>query len=319
MRHTTTVTLYRQWPMFIGKRIILVLVLLNLSLAIVSCTNSNQPTVQAVLLTDKTGVKFFHPNNTNHSQTTTKSIKLAKSTKSTQNQPTPTVPKALANTLYFHGDIQRPEIALTFDDGPSPFYTAQILDILKSYHIHATFFEIGLNVEQYPAITRAVQAGGNVIGNHSWNHPDLTTLSAESLRWQIETTSTMIQTVTGRKPLLIRPPYGSINAYVHTQLVQMGHLPVLWNIDTVDWSRPGTSYIINMVLTQARNGSIILMHDGGGNRSQTVAALPTIISTLQSRGFKFVTVQEMIGHDSSGRSPAKQGTPSAIPPLDHRS
>jgi peptidoglycan/xylan/chitin deacetylase (PgdA/CDA1 family) len=266
------------------KHIALLSLLLVLLMGTVGCTNAPQQTLATVSVS-KPQTKLVH--------------RTAIPTPILKPTPTPGVPPMLRNISLFHGNEQLPEIALTFDDGPSPVYTEQILQILQNYHIHATFFEIGQQVQGYPQVAREVIAAGNVIGNHTWNHPQLTLLTAAQLQWQINTTNQTIQQVTGQKPFIMRPPYGSINTIVHTQLEQMGFLPVLWNIDTVDWSLPGTASIINTAVSQARNGAIILMHDGGGNRSETVAALPTIITTLQQRGFRFVTIPEMLAHNTT--------------------
>jgi peptidoglycan/xylan/chitin deacetylase (PgdA/CDA1 family) len=276
------------------KHIALIFLLLGV---LVGCANTTPQSLASVSM-NKTHTRLVHSTPT---LTATPVPKLTPT-------PLPTIPATLRNASFFHGNEQRPEIALTFDDGPSPLYTEQILQILQSYHIHATFFEIGQQVQGYPKLAREVIAAGNLIGNHSWNHPQLTLLTAAQIQWQMNTTNQIIQQATGEKPFLMRPPYGAINPFVHTELVQMGFLPVLWNIDTVDWSLPGTSAIINTAVSQAHNGTIILMHDGGGNRSETVAALPTIITALQQRGFRFVTIQDMLAHE------ATQGQPSTTPP-----
>jgi peptidoglycan/xylan/chitin deacetylase (PgdA/CDA1 family) len=209
--------------------------------------------------------------------------------------PSPTPSPSPLPYLLWHGNPNLREIALTFDDGPAPD-TPVILNILKRYHIHATFFMLGIWVQQFPDITRQVIADGNPIGDHTWNHPDLTQLGKSQAIKQITDTRNIIQRTTGVVTTFCRPPYG---AYTHSLLNTISSLhfsTVLWNSDPRDWARPGVSSIINYVLNNAQNGSIILMHDGGGDRSQTIAALPTIIETLQARGFTFVTIPQMIMH-----------------------
>lgn len=179
-------------------------------------------------------------------------------------------------------------IALTFDDGPSA-YTAGILNVLQQNGVHATFFCIGQQVQTRSGIVREVSQAGNVIGNHTWNHADLTLLTQNQVTWQLSSASTTILQATGISPTLFRPPYGALNATVRGTAAQLGLSPVLWNIDTRDWTRPGVNAIVSSVLDHAVNGSIVLMHDGGGDRSETVQALPQIISGLQQRGFAFVT------------------------------
>lgn len=206
------------------------------------------------------------------------------------------VPSLPSHMVISQGTSTAAEIALTFDDGPNPTYTPQVLSILQHYGIHATFFCIGENVQNFPDLVQQENAAGNVVGNHTWSHPDLTTRSASFIHTQLNDTSTLIQQVTGVQPLFFRPPYGAINDTVKTEAWQLGLTPTLWSIDTEDWQKPGSSAIVTTALSQAQNGSIILMHDGGGDRSQTIAALPTIITGLQQRGFQFVTMQQLAEH-----------------------
>lgn len=181
-------------------------------------------------------------------------------------------------------------VYLTFDDGPSPRYTAQILKILHAYGARATFFEIGQNVARYPAVTRRVYRMGNSVQNHTWSHPDLRHVSAATFRSQVQKTDRYIRAQTGYTPRCLRPPYGGTNKLVSRRAGALGKKVRLWTIDTRDWSRPGTSVIVRRALAKVHTGSVILMHDGGGNRSQTVAALPTILRTLKARGYGFTTM-----------------------------
>ena len=179
---------------------------------------------------------------------------------------------------------------LTFDDGPSSRYTAQILKILRAYGARATFFEIGQNVARYPSLTRRVYQQGNSVQNHTWSHPDLRHVSASAFRSQVQKTDRYIRAQTGYTPRCLRPPYGGTNKLVSRRAAALGKSIRLWTIDTRDWSRPGTSVIVRRALAHVHSGSVILMHDGGGNRSQTVAALPTILRTLKARGYGFTTM-----------------------------
>jgi peptidoglycan/xylan/chitin deacetylase (PgdA/CDA1 family) len=178
-------------------------------------------------------------------------------------------------------------ITLTFDDGPSLF-TPQILRVLQRNGIHATFFCIGQQVQARPDLVRETYQAGDVIGNHTWSHPNLTLLTPSQIRWQLSRTSAAIWRAIGVSPTLFRPPYGAINAMVRETAGQVGLRTVLWSVDSLDWERPGVTTIINNVLKNARSGSIVLMHDGGGNRSETVQALPYIINGLRQHGFVFV-------------------------------
>lgn len=205
----------------------------------------------------------------------------------------PAPPTVVSYPIY-SGNTQLPEIALCFDDGPYPPYTSQILSILQSYGIHATFFVIGQQAASNPGLVLQEYQTGNAIGNHTWDHPELIYLSPAQIRTELLSTSNEIASITGQTPIVFRPPYGEFNSTVQSIAASLGLSTVLWNVDPKDWSLPGVNVIIQNVLNSTKNGSIILMHDGGGDRSETVAALPTIISTLLQRGYRFVTVPQMI-------------------------
>ncbi len=145
-------------------------------------------------------------------------------------------------------------------------------------------------MQAYPAIVRQTVQGGNVVENHTWSHPNLATLSPAAIRQQLSTTSAALDQATGVVPTFFRPPYGATNATVRSIAAQLGLVQTLWTLDTRDWQRPGVATIVNTVLSYAHNGSIILLHDGGGDRSQTVEALSWIISGLEQRGFTFTTL-----------------------------
>jgi peptidoglycan/xylan/chitin deacetylase (PgdA/CDA1 family) len=167
-------------------------------------------------------------------------------------------------------------VYLTFDDGPSQ-YTPAILRILRATNSTATFFELGFRQANYPGAAAQVRAEGSSVGNHTYDHPDLTELKPSEIRSQL---------TRGPHGRCMRPPYGATNPGVRRIIAQQGLREVLWSIDTLDWSRPGTAKIVKAATgPSVRAGSIVLMHDGGGDRSQTVAALPKIIRTLQQRGF----------------------------------
>ncbi len=194
----------------------------------------------------------------------------------------------------FNGNTHLPEIALTFDDGPNPYYTPQVLVILQKYGIKATFFDVGYLVADYPNIVRQEYNQGNIVGNHSWSHPVLTYLSAQAIMSQLTSTTRAIQAAIGMRPTFFRPPYGATNNIVLAQARYLGYTTVLWDGSAGDWKLPGVGVIISKILYYARDGAILLLHDGGGNRAQTVAALPTIITTLENRGYKFVTIQQLV-------------------------
>ena len=203
---------------------------------------------------------------------------------------------ALPRSAAHNHPVRRsgPTVALTFDDGPHATYTPQVLHILRMYHVEATFFCIGNQVQKHADIVQQTFQDGNVIGNHTWSHPNLTRLSSKAIRQQLRATSIAIRRATGERPTLFRPPYGATNAKVRRIAAQLGMIQFLWTIDTRDWRRPGVAAIVNTVLSRAKDRSIILMHDGGGDRSQTVQALPQIIRGLRQRGFTFVPLRSSL-------------------------
>ncbi|HEU5376609.1 MAG TPA: polysaccharide deacetylase family protein [Ktedonobacteraceae bacterium] len=219
------------------------------------------------------------------------------------------------NRFFYNGNINLPEIALTFDDGPNPDNTPQILNILKKYRIHATFFDLGRLVELYPDLVKQEIAEGNVVGNHTWSHPDLPSLAPDAIQAQIKDTYNTLLKVTGIRPIFFRPPYGDLSAQTLKIVNYFGLSTVVWNNDSRDWSMPGTSQIVTGVLNSVNNGTIILLHDGGGNRLQTIAALPTIIENLLARHFRFVTLAEMAAH---AQVQPNQPTPTPTAPLYHQ-
>lgn len=222
-----------------------------------------------------------------------------------------TVSPQMQASVFSQGSSDQPEIALTFDDGPSPAYTPQILSILQDNGVHATFFCIGEQVQDNPTLVAQEVEAGHVVANHSWNHPDLTTLTDDQVHAQLSDTSNALQNADGKKPVFFRPPYGAINEDVQSQAAQLSLKPILWNVDTLDWELPGSDKIVNTVLANASNGAVILMHDGGGDRSQTVAALPEIISGLKARGFQLVTIQQLV-NDAQKDDTAVSSSPAAL-------
>lgn len=208
--------------------------------------------------------------------------------------PDPTLPPGVLGFPLYSGNPHLPEIALTFDDGPNPPYTAQILAILQQYNVQATFFVIGSEAAAHPDLVQQESQQGYLVGNHTWSHPNLINLSPAEIRTQLRSASNEIEADTDQTPTLMRPPGGNFNSEVQSIAAGLGLSTILWNVDPRDWSRPGISKIIQTVLDTTHNGSIILLHDGGGDRSQTVAALPTIITSLEQRGFRFVSLARLI-------------------------
>jgi peptidoglycan-N-acetylglucosamine deacetylase len=199
------------------------------------------------------------------------------------------------------------KLAITFDDGPAQRWTPQILDVLKEKNVPATFFVIGLDASQWPDVLRREYAEGHEIGNHTYTHPSWDDISKTQIRWELNLTQRLIESTIGVKSILFRPPYGIDHQPEYAEEVaqlpsaqDMGYLIVGQKIDPHDWqSRDGKQIpakeIIDGVLRQADEGNIILFHDGGGDRSQTVAALPKIIDALRAQGYQFVSVSDLIG------------------------
>jgi peptidoglycan/xylan/chitin deacetylase (PgdA/CDA1 family) len=178
-------------------------------------------------------------------------------------------------------------IALTIDDGPSPVYTPQVLRVLGKYGVLATFSMVGENVSYYPAIAREVASAGHTIINHTWDHARLTALSASRQQAEIARATDAIHAATGVYPRMFRAPYGAWSREALAYCATMRLIPLDWSVDPRDWSRPGVSEIVSTIMRTTRSGSIILDHDGGGDRSQTVAALKIVIPRLLGEGYRF--------------------------------
>ncbi|MEO3974853.1 polysaccharide deacetylase family protein [Streptomyces sp. CAU 1734] len=192
-----------------------------------------------------------------------------------------------------HGPRDRREIALTFDDGPDPVFTRQVLDILARYEVRATFFCVGLHVNALPDEVRRIRDAGHSLGNHTWSHPFLPDLTAEQFRLQIDRTSDAFERAVGEVPTLFRPPYGARTPESLGELLTGGPALALWDVDSWDWARPGPEKIAKTVLDHAQPGSLILMHDGGGDRRESVRALPAVIEGLLERGLGFVAADDL--------------------------
>jgi peptidoglycan/xylan/chitin deacetylase (PgdA/CDA1 family) len=179
-------------------------------------------------------------------------------------------------------------VALTFDDGPSE-YTPGFLQVLREKHVPATFFEIGQEMSRYPATMRQILREGDEIGNHTMHHTEFPGYG------EIAPATTLVESITHFRPCLFRPPGGAVDSGVIGAAAEDGLRTVTWDVDPADWSTPGTGAIYSRVVGAAQAGSIILMHDGGGPRGETLAALPQIIDTLRARGYGFATVTGLLG------------------------
>jgi peptidoglycan-N-acetylglucosamine deacetylase len=204
------------------------------------------------------------------------------------------VSSVLAYTPFVReGGHRGHEVALTFDDGPGP-YTPDVLSVLESFHVHATFFAIGKMERYFSSSTVREIEDGDVIGDHTESHPFLAQLSAHDQHEELFEQIARIELLGGKRPDLFRPPYGSFNATTMRELRALHLLMVLWSVDTNDYRQPGVPVIVERALAGARPGAIILMHDAGGIRTQTIAALPAIIRGLHARGYRLVTVPQLL-------------------------
>jgi peptidoglycan-N-acetylglucosamine deacetylase len=181
-------------------------------------------------------------------------------------------------------------VYLTFDDGPSPVYTPQVLDLLGRYGARATFFVVGRNVQAYPALVRQELRGGHGLGNHTFTHADLRRLGPAGFASEVGRTTRALRQATGAAVRCLRPPYRGVDATVERRAGALGLRVVLWNVDPRDWSRPGAAMIAARVVDRTRAGDVVLLHDGGGDRAQTVAALRRVLPALAARGFRFAAL-----------------------------
>ena len=207
---------------------------------------------------------------------------------------------ASGSSLVYGGSTRAHDVALTFDDGPwdTPPPSA-FLDVLEREHAVATFFEIGRQIGPFDPdgkYERRMLADGDMIGDHSWSHPDVAALPVSQQRFQLVQTIDAIRKATGGfTPCLWRPPYGDISPELISLARSLGLVTVMWDVDPRDWSLPGVNAIYDNVVSNAHNGAIVIQHFGGGPRYETVAALPREIDTLRARGYRFVTVAQMLG------------------------
>lgn len=189
-------------------------------------------------------------------------------------------------------DTVKKHMAITFDDGPHPDYTPDILALLDEFHAKATFFVVGEYVERFPQLIRTMIAKGHEVGNHTFTHPQVSAMTATEVR----ACDAAIMKATGQRAVLLRPPGGRISDQTLWVARQTQHRLILWtwDVDTRDWAEPGVQKIVKVVVQHADPGDIVLFHDGGGNRKQTVLALRIILSRLSQEGYHFVTVSQLL-------------------------
>ncbi|MGD1912823.1 MAG: polysaccharide deacetylase family protein [Rivularia sp. (in: cyanobacteria)] len=208
-----------------------------------------------------------------------------------------TVPKRFHGTTIKEAKLAPNDklIALTFDDGPWPKYTDQILKILKKNNIKATFFVVGQVLKNYPDLGKRIVTEGHTIGNHTWNHW-YHYFNKQAAALEIDRTSDLIYKTTGTKTTLFRPPGGMLHNGLAAYARSKKYTVVMWSADSIDYALPSPPTLVNRVVRQATPGGIVLLHDGGGPRKNTVAALPSMISKLRKQGYRFVTIPELLEH-----------------------
>lgn len=204
--------------------------------------------------------------------------------------PPPSTPQG--PTAYSSMVVDGPYIALTFDDGPSPETTPKLLKMLSDRGVKATFFVVGKMAAAYPDVLKKIAADGHEIGNHSWSHPILPKLKQPDADRQIEDTNAAIETAIGKKPTIMRPPYGAMSPTLRKHIEDKYGLSLIyWSVDPLDWKYKDSKKVHDIIVSHTQPGGIVLAHD---IHPTTVAAMPSVIDDLKAKGFKFVTVSELI-------------------------
>ena len=207
----------------------------------------------------------------------------------TEEEPEPVLPAGTSSAEMTEvWESEKKKIALTFDDGPHPVYTEQVLQVLDHGNIPATFFLLGQNIEEHQDLVKEIDAKGHLIGNHTYHHVQVTSLPLDQACEEIQKTSDLIESLTGKGTEYVRPPFGTWSEGLEDRL---NLIPVMWTIDTLDWTTENVDEIVCRVTEQAEENGIILMHDG---YESTVQALERFIPLLEAEGYEFVTVDQVI-------------------------
>lgn len=207
--------------------------------------------------------------------------------------PPPATPRK--NYTYKSFDVDGSYIALTFDDGPSPETTPRLLEILRQRNIKVTFFVLGNMVAKYPEVLKMIADEGHEIGSHSWSHPQLTRISAAALDKELGNTSEAIFQVTGKRPIFLRPPYGTMKPALRTTIEDKYGLTIVnWSVDPNDWKNRNSQAVHDAIMAQVKPGAIVLSHD---IYATTVDAMPRILDELTAKGYKFATLSQMVAMD----------------------
>jgi len=213
--------------------------------------------------------------------------------------PKPAIKKYGYNSV----ETDQKVLAMTFDDGPHPELTPKLLDILKERGIKATFYVIGRSAAQYPEIMKRMIDEGHEVGNHTWTHPWLTRISTSRVKSEMSQTADIIEKTTGRRAATMRPPYGAINTRLRQLFTDELDLPVvMWSVDPLDWRRPGSSVVASRLVNGAHPGAILLAHD---IHPGTISAMPSAFDQLTAKGYRFVTVSELLAVDGKKAEPVR--------------
>lgn len=209
----------------------------------------------------------------------------------------PNVPPAGARISYSQVNITQSVVAMTFDDGPHPSLTPQLLDLLKERNIKCTFFVVGKNAKAYPQIIRRIIAEGHEIGNHTWTHRSLTSGSDEQIRKELQQSEDALFAAANYRPQVIRPPYGAINTRIKQLMFsEFGYSTIMWSVDPQDWRRPGSSVVTSRLLAGAHPGAIMLAHD---IHPGTITAMPAFFDQMLAKGYQFVTVSQLMNMEKA--------------------
>jgi peptidoglycan/xylan/chitin deacetylase (PgdA/CDA1 family) len=210
------------------------------------------------------------------------------------NQPSslPSTPPAGARLSYSSIKTDQKVVAMTFDDGPHPTHTPQLLKMLRDRNIKATFYLVGKNAKAYPNIVRQMVAEGHEIGNHTWTHGSLTSMSDEQIRRELKMSTDAVFEAAGYRPQTIRPPYGAINQRIKEMMyAEFGYPTIMWSVDPQDWRKPGVSVVTSRIVNAAHPGAILLAHD---IHAPTIQAMPATFDQLLAKGYRFVTVSQLM-------------------------
>ena len=199
-----------------------------------------------------------------------------------------------AKSGFCHGAREEKYVALTFDDGPHPRYTEQILSILSRYGVKATFFMIGSNVSYYPEVAKAVHANGHEIGCHTYSHPHMKQLSQRALSEEIKKSEEIFSALSIPRPVIFRPPEGFRSEEQVKLVEEMGYRVVIWSLDPKDWKGTSSAQMVSVMISQVQGGDVLLFHDYISGQNNTIAAIEQLIPKLLESGYQFVTVSEMM-------------------------